>query len=156
RGELALLALEAGDAPRFAQGDVVVARERRDAFREERREGTVRRALLDLDHLRLRQVAAHGVLAAHQLSRQPVEHLQLLDIRGCEARDARSLSLLALLVDEGAAIGKVAGRFLDLLQPGQALRRLRVRGSGERAQKEGGPRDHYLLVSPGCSATVRT
>jgi len=55
---------------------------------QECREAAVGRAPLHLDDLALGQVAAHGVARAHQLARQPVEHLEALDVGRGEARDA--------------------------------------------------------------------
>ena len=125
---------------------------------QERGKAAVGRAPLDLDDLAFRQIAAHGVARAHQLARQPVEHLETLDVRRGEARDARGLVAVALLVDERAGIGKVARRILDLAQPGKAFRRLgirRARDHGERTNRCGSPPKRHLLDSPGRSATVR-
>src|SRR6185503_14926502 len=87
---------------------------------------------------------------------------EALDVGGRKARDARSLVAIALLVDEGAAVGQVAGCVLDLAQPGEALRRLRAGRAGDhakraerRSESPGEPPDH-LPDPAGWSATVRT
>jgi hypothetical protein len=137
-----------------------VLRERVELVGKERREAAVGRAPLDLDHFAFGQVAAHRIPRSHQLARQAVENLEALDIRRREPRDARGLVLVALLVDEGAGIGEVARRVLDLAQPGEGFRRLRYRRArcqDKRHRKScGDAPDVHLFDSPGRSATVRT
>ena len=64
------LAVEAGDAPGLAQADVVMAREGVDALGQQRGKAALG-AAVDLDYPAVGQVAAHGVLVAHDLARHP-------------------------------------------------------------------------------------
>ena len=150
-------AVVAGDAPVLAEGDVVVLRQRIDPLRQQRREAALG-AAVDLDQLRPRQVAAHGVLLAHDLARHAVHHLELLDVAaGVDvARDARGLAAAAALVDESAAVGELLGGVVDLAQPAEGLWGLGLHRPGSEGECHGvGPQDH-LRASPGCSATVST
>src|SRR5713101_4863158 len=89
RGEHHRLALEAADAPRLAQRDVVMLCERAELLGQQRRKAAVWGAALDLHDFAFGQIAAHGVARAHQLARHPVEHLEPLGVGSGEPGDAR-------------------------------------------------------------------
>jgi len=153
------LAVEAGDAVVLAEADVIVARERAHALGQQRREIALGGAAIDLDHPALRQVAADAVARTHDLARHAVQHLELVDVAaGVDvARDARGLGAPAVLVDEGAAVGELLRRVLDLAQPAERFRRLRLgqaRGQGDEHTDR--PATRHFVLSCAESDTVRT
>ena len=83
-------------------------------------------ALLDEHGLRVGQIADDLVVAAYDFARRAVERLELLELaagRVHEMDDAGSLDLVAVLVDDGAAVVQLARGRRHLLQPGEAFAR---------------------------------
>ena len=111
------LAFVARDA-RFRPADVVVARERGDAFgKSAGKSRSVRRSTFTRQ---AGQVAAHRV-AVRTISRgTPSITSSRSSVDGSGARDARGLAARAVLVDESAGVGKLLRRVVDLAQPGES------------------------------------